>query len=137
MPFDFKNKKKKNDDTLKAPEKLKLIVTIIPREKSDFYADLISVYEVNMQQIVYGFGTAPKEYDLLNLSHNEKAVIFSFVKESNVKKILNSIEKKFNTIKNGKGICFVQPIDSIIGVFIYNYLINNNQGIRLENKNGK
>ena len=80
---EIKEKKKtKTKANLKAPEKLKLLVTIVNRNKVEFFVDVLTGFEVNMQMIVYGNGTAPKDLDLLGLNHSEKAIIFSFIKES-------------------------------------------------------
>ena len=64
--------------------------------------------------------------DLLGLN-NHKAVILSVVREDNVDAIMNTLEEKFATIKNGKGIAFAVPMSSVIGVQIYQFLSNNRQ----------
>ena len=47
--------------SLKAPEKLKVLFTIIQREKVDFYLDILETFEVNVQNVIYGKGTAPSQ----------------------------------------------------------------------------
>ena len=42
--------------------------------------------------------------------------------------IMNCLEEKFATIKNGKGIAFAVPLSSVIGVNMYQFLSNNKQG---------
>ena len=39
--------------------------------------------------------------------------------------ILNMLDEKFRTIRNGKGIAFAVPLSSVIGVNIYRFLSNN------------
>ena len=45
-----------------------------------------------------------------------------------VEPIIQCLEEKFETIKNGKGIAFAVPLSSIIGVNLYQFLSNNKQG---------
>ena len=106
-------------------KKLKLLVTIVDRSKALFYTDLIEQFEVNMQTVVYGKGTAGSEMlSYLGLAETEKAVILSFVKEDKVKEVLETLSEKFQKVKNGKGIAYTIPLKSIIGVSIYQFLSN-------------
>ncbi len=122
----------KKEDGLTAPKKLNILVTIVDRSKADFYLDTLEGYEVNLQTVIFGKGTAPSDIQqYLGLSQMGKAVIFSIVKEENVKKILADYEDKYFKTKNGKGIAFTIPISSMIGVLIYQFLCNNydNKGV--------
>ena len=108
---------------LEAPKKLKLLITIVDRTKTDFYLDVLEGFGVNMQMVSYGHGTAPSNVlHYLGISQLEKAVIFSVVQEDRIREILNSYEDKYFKLKKGKGIAFVVPISSIIGVSIYQFL---------------
>lgn len=114
--------------------KLELLVTIVNRNKAEFYQDLIQSFEVNMQMIVFGEGTANKEIlEVLGLANSEKAVIFSIIKEEKLKDALYSLDEKFRTIKNGKGIAYTIPLSSVIGVAIYAFLSNNKDALKGEN----
>lgn len=114
--------------------KLELLVTIVNRNKAEFYQDLIQSFEVNMQMIVFGKGTANKEIlEVLGLANSEKAVIFSIIKEEKLKDALYSLDEKFRTIKNGKGIAYTIPLSSVIGVAIYAFLSNNKDALKEEN----
>lgn len=118
-------KKKKNKPQLNAPEKIKILVTIVDRKKADFYTSVLEGYNVNMQSIIYGHGTATSEIlAYLGLHQSDKAVIISVVQENKIKEILNAYEDKYFKIKNGKGIAFTIPIKSIIGVAVYKFLAN-------------
>jgi nitrogen regulatory protein PII len=111
-----------NDSAIK---KLKVLVTVVDKQKSEFYQDVLSQFEVNFQMIVSGVGTAKSEIiDLLGLNIH-KAVIFSVVREDMVDPIMQCLEDKFATIKNGKGIAFAIPMASVIGVNLYRFLSNN------------
>ena len=111
-----------------AIKKLKLLITVVDKPKGEFYLDVISQFEVNCQMLVSGTGTATSELvDLLGLNIH-KAVILSVVREDMVEPIMNTLEDKFATIKNGKGISFAVPLSSIIGVNLYQFMSNNRLG---------
>ena len=110
---------------MSAPRKLKLLFTVVNREKTEFYADLIQGFEVNMQMILAANGTADTAtLGYLGLSNSDKSVIISAVREDRVKDIINALEDKFRTVKNGKGIAYTVPMTSTIGVAIYQFLSN-------------
>ena len=108
-------------------KKLKLLVTIVDRSKATFYVDFLEQYQINMQMICYGHGTADSDLlHLLGLANNEKAVILSVVKEEVLeeKEAIPTLNEKFDKVKNGKGIAFVVPFKSVIGVATYQFLVN-------------
>ena len=114
-----------NDSAIK---KLKLLITVVDRNKGEFYLDVLSQYEVNCQMLIHGTGTATSDIvDMLGLNIH-KAVILSVVREDTVEPIIQCLEDKFETIKNGKGIAFAVPLSSVIGVNLYQFLSNNRQG---------
>ena len=111
-----------------AIKKLKLLVTVVDRTKSEFYLDVISQYDVNCQMALQGLGTAQTELiEMLGLNLH-KAVILSVVREDKVESLMHALEDKFVTIKNGKGIAFAVPLSSVIGVNLYQFLSNNRLG---------
>jgi nitrogen regulatory protein PII len=115
--------KKKTSSNLEAHKKLKILVTIVARNKADFYLNIYEGYEINLQTVMYGKGTAPNNISsLLGFVDNNKAVIFSVIKEEKVKEVLNACEDKYFKTKGGKGVAFTIPISSIIGVSIYKFL---------------
>ena len=116
-------------ERMSAPRKLSLLVTVVNRNKAEFYADFLQSFEVNMQLITNAEGTASKEtLHYLGLVETDKAVIFSVIREERVAEALAALEQKFKTIKNGKGIAFTVPLSSVIGVNMYQFLSNNKQG---------
>ena len=107
---------------------LKLLVTVVNRPKGEFYLDVISQFDVNYQIVVGGMGTARSELvELLGLEQ-QKAVIFSVIREDLVEDVMRTLEEKFRTIRNGKGISFAVPLSSVIGVNMYQFLSDNRQG---------
>ena len=111
-----------------AIKKLMLLITVVDRPKAEFYLDLLSQFEVNFQMVTGGQGTANSEIiEMLGLNIH-KAVILSVVREDMVSPIINCLEEKFETIRNGKGIAIAVPLSSVIGVNMYQFLSNNKQG---------
>ena len=114
-----------NDSAIK---KLKLLFTVVDRPKGEFYLDVISQFDVNCQMVMGGLGTATSELvDLLGLEPH-KAVILSVVREDMVDTVMNCLEDKFATIRNGKGVAFAVPLSSVIGVNLYRFLSDNRMG---------
>ena len=108
-----------NDSAIK---KLKLLFTVVDRQKGEFYLDVISQFDVNCQLAMSGLGTATSELvELLGLEPH-KAVILSVAREDMVDDIMNTLEDKFATIRNGKGVSFAVPLSSVIGVNLYRFL---------------
>ena len=109
-----------------APHKLKLLFTVVNRNKAEFYIDLLQSFEVNMQMAMAAHGTASTEMlSYLGLTESEKVLIVSVIRDDMEKAALNMLEEKFNKIKNGKGIAYTVPLTSTIGVAIYQFLRNN------------
>ena len=111
-----------------AIKKLKLLFTVVDRNKTEFYLDVLSQFEVNFQMAAGGKGTATSDLvEMLGLNIH-KGVILSVVREDMVDTVMNCLEDKFATIRGGKGIAFAVPLSSVIGVNMYQFLSNNKQG---------
>ena len=118
-----------------APQKLKLLFTVVNRKKAEFYADFLQSFEVNMQLTLAARGTASSEtLSLLGITDTEKSVIISIIKEEKAPVALKALEEKFRTIKNGKGIAYTIPLSSVIGAAIYAFLSNNQNALKGEQK---
>ena len=116
---------KKNPQVNEGFRKLKILVTVVNRSKTEFYMDLLSDFEVNFQTAVLAQGTARSEtLYMLGLEDSDKSVIFSVIREDKAAEALQTLEDKFNALKNGKGIAFTIPMSSVIGVAIYRFLSN-------------
>ncbi len=108
-----------------AIRKLKLLFTVVDRQKTEFYTDVLSQFDVNFQLVTPGLGTANSELISLLGLNIHKAVILSVVREDRVDAIMHCLEDKFATIKNGQGISFAVPLSSVIGVNLYRFLSDN------------
>ena len=108
------------------PQKLKIVVTIVNREKAEFFLDQMETMGINMQMSIEGEGTAPQGIsNFWGLAHKDREVILSFVPEDKVKKVLKRLDEKFETVRNGNGVAFVLPVSSIIGESLYQFLMDN------------
>ncbi len=111
-----------------AIKKLKLLFTVVDRPKTEFYLDVLSQFSVNCQMVVAGKGTATSHLQEVLGLNMQKSVIISVIREDLTSEILNCLDRKFTTVKNGKGIAFAVPMSSVIGVNLYQFLSNNRQG---------
>ena len=112
-----------------APKKIKLLFTIVNRQKTEFFVDVLQNFEINMQLVLSAQGTANDHVmSLLGLTDSNKSVIISVIRQDKIKEALATLEDKFNTVKGGKGIAYTVPIKSAIGVAIYRFLSNTSGG---------
>ena len=111
-----------------AIKKLKLLFTVVDRPKGEFYLDVLGQFDINFQMALGGLGTANSELlELLGLE-SHKVVILSVVREDLVDEVMNCLDDKFRTVRNGKGISFAVPLASVIGVNLYQFLSDNRMG---------
>ena len=120
------NKQERSKQKKLLPPKLKMLITVINRQKTELFLDYISSFESNMQLSMAASGTANSDMlRYLGLSDTEKSVIFSVIREDKEDTILHFLDEKFSKVRNGKGIAFTVPMTSVIGVAIYQFLSNN------------
>lgn len=106
--------------------RLMLLITIVNRKKAEFFADTIQNMGANMQFVLFGEGTADASMlSIMGLTDSDKGVICSVIKESDEKVFLRTLEDKFKSIKDGKGIAYTIPFSSVIGASIFNFLSDN------------
>lgn len=116
-----------------APQKLKLLITIVNREKAEFYTDLLQTFSVNMQFSISARGTATSELlQLMGLEESGKKVIFSLIREDRAAAALRLLGEKFATVRNGKGIAYTVPLTGMIGVALYRFLCDNRKAMKEE-----
>lgn len=119
-----------NKSSIKAPDKMQLLFTVVNRAKTDFYVDLLQNFEVNFQTILHAQGTARTEaLQMLGLDDSERSVIISVIRRDMAKAAMDMLGEKFKSVKNGGGIAYTVPLTSTIGVAIYQFLSNKTGGI--------
>ena len=126
MALEVRTKPKKPQRQAAADvKKLKLLVTVVNKNKAEFYADLLWEFEVNLQTIQLARGTAGSEMlHYRGLDESEKAVLFSLIREDRAPAALAALEERFRTLRGGKGIAFTVPLSGVVGVMIYQFLSN-------------
>ena len=112
---------KKGFSKLKAPKKLKLLITIIDRRKVDFFISALEGYDINVQLILYGHGTYILNKESVS---NDKAILLATINEDRVNELLANMEDRYFKTKYGKGIAVVLPLSSLAGVLTYRLLSN-------------
>ena len=105
---------------------LELLVTVVNREKAEFYVDFLHGFEIHLQLGLAAKGTASAQtLRFLGLAETEKAILLGVVREDRARDVLAALESKFDTLKNGKGVAFTVPMTATIGVAVYQFLSNN------------
>lgn len=116
-----------NKQKLTSTKKLSMLVTIVKKNKAEYYLDLIESFDVNMQMIVIGNGTTKSA--IFSDEVGTKAIILSAVADDYVDKILKTLRVKFEEVKDGKGVAWAVPLSSVMGVTFFNFLSNNVESI--------
>ena len=109
--------------------KCKLLVTVVDHRKEDFFIDFIQSSGANLQMTMRGEGTAKTEMlRMLGLTDSEKSVLFSVIREDQVKVLCDGLAEKFKTVKNGQGIAFTISLSSVVGASVYRFLSDQKTG---------
>lgn len=123
--------RKTTPDPVRSPDGLKLVITVVNREKTEYYIDLIQSCGANMQLTAPAHGTAKTEVlDVLGLNDDGKTVIFSVISADRAPVLIETLGKRFGSIKNGKGITFSVPFTGMIGVLAYRFLADKREDKR-------
>ncbi len=112
-------------------ERVEALFTIVDRTKAEYYLDLLQSFDVNMQTVLLAHGTADANtLEYLGLASSDKAMILSMVRADRIPDIMRTLDSKFRTIKNGKGIAYTVPLTGVIGTLIYGFLSDNRQTVK-------
>ncbi|MBO6119759.1 MAG: hypothetical protein J6P02_04775 [Lachnospiraceae bacterium] len=112
---------------LTSTKKLSLLMTVVHKEKADYFLDLIESNNVNLQITLIGNGTTKSQ--IFTDEVGTKAVILSIVSDDNLDKILKVLEEKFLSLREGKGVSWAIPLSSVMGVTFFNFLSNNRESV--------
>ena len=125
---------KTNNNTV-SDNRLEMLITTVDRSKAEYYLDLLQSFEVNMQFVALGHGTADaKMLAMFGLTASDKAIIFSIIQGDKIPAALAALEEKFRTIRNGKGIAYTVPLSGVIGKLIFGFLSNNQMAVQEDKK---
>lgn len=98
------------------PVHLKLLITIVDRDKGQIAVDLLLKEKVLFHRIVLGRGTAQTEIlDILGLGETPKDIIFSVLPAQRTPRAMHRLKKTLEFDNPGHGIAFTIPITSVAG----------------------
>ncbi len=130
-------KKLTNSHTVK-DNRLEMLVTVVNRNKAEYFIDLMYAFDINIQIVTLGHGTADaKTLAYYGATDTDKAVIFGVVQANRIPELMAILEKKFKTIKNGNGIAYTVPLTGVIGTLIFGFLSNNRKTVKDVTENKK
>ena len=136
MMAELQNKKaiKATKPGSSAPNRLVLLILVVPKGKGTFFTDFLQeTFGANMQIAIVGAGTARSDLvELLGLKDNKRSVVFSVVREDRVDQIFAALEERFHTLTRDTGIAFTGPLTSVIGKFAYAFLSDEQRMIKGE-----
>ena len=114
-----------------SPDKLEVIISVVPKKKGTFYKDYLQSFEANFQLSILAQGTADEDIlGYLGVEQSDKLVLLSVVKASVIDAVMEGLEEKFRTIKNGKGVAVAVPMTSVIGKLVYAFLSDDRNIVR-------
>ncbi len=95
---------------------LYMMATISDRNQARRFLAFYKEHGITMTLITFGRGTTSSEIlDSFGLEAAEKAVLFSFVTDSEWRQIKNGLQKQMKIDIPGSGIAFIVPISSVGG----------------------
>lgn len=101
---------------LKRLERLKLLVTIVDRDKGRAAASLYRAENLHLDYLCMGLGTANSVIlDYFGLSETEKDVVLTLAPVSRIPDIIRKCSEAFHLARPGRGILFTLPLSGISG----------------------
>jgi len=107
-------------------EKLKILIVISKKEKSEIINDFLKNKNVPIQFSCLAEGTVESKLSFyLGLSNTAKNITFAIVKEKSIKRLLSSLDKLIELSEKGNGVAFTIPLTSVISNLSLDYLSSN------------
>lgn len=106
-------------------KKISMFITIVNRGQGNYVLKIFEQEGANAQFVQLGEGTAQKEVrDILDLDDNEKEIIISLITNERIESVKSELEAFFRINKRNRGIGFSIPMTSLIGMKVYQFLID-------------
>jgi len=100
-------------------------VTVVPENQASAIVDLLEKFEAAAAFISHGKGTATSDfYEVMGIGEAKKQIIISVIKKEKWPLYKVALEERFSISEYAKGISFIIPIDSLVGVSVYKMLAN-------------
>ncbi|MFA6667549.1 MAG: hypothetical protein WCS51_04280 [Bacilli bacterium] len=110
---------------------LKFLFVIVNQYQGDYYIDKFKECGASCCFLTYGNGTATDDLKhILGIGEDKKDVVFCLVKADDINSYLNVCRERFKVSQAAKGVAFAVPVDSMIGVFAYQFITNTRQNRR-------
>ena len=91
---------KEEKTSMSSPKKLQLLITVVNKQKTEYFVDMLYNFEINLQTVLSGHGTADDHIkSLLGLTDNEKSIIISAIRQDRANEALAFLDEKFRTVK--------------------------------------
>ncbi|ROR27320.1 hypothetical protein EDD66_10615 [Mobilisporobacter senegalensis] len=95
---------------------VKLLVSIVNRGKGEKVEELLQSMEITYHLICLGHGTADSDIlDYLGLGETDKDIVLSVIENDKIPLALDTLDNKLHFSKDGNGIAFTIPINSVGG----------------------
>lgn len=105
-------------DSLAAPKRLKLLVTIVDRGRGKIATEHLQKFGLVLHMTAHGKGTAKSEIlEYLGLGETEKDVVLSLGERDKVRAAIEHLKENMRFKEPGHGIAFTIPIMSVGGKF--------------------
>ena len=106
-------------------KKISMFITIVNRGQGNYVLKIFEQEGANAQFVQLGEGTAQKEVrDILGLDNNEKEIVISLITNERIETVKSELEAFFKINKRNRGIGFSIPMTSLIGMKVYQFLID-------------
>ncbi len=106
-------------------KKISMFITVVNRGQGNYVLKIFEQEGANAQFVQLGEGTAQKEVrDILGLEDNEKEIIISLITNERIDSVKSELEAFFKINKRNRGIGFSIPMTSLIGMKVYQFLID-------------
>ena len=120
--IEIKNEFQLDETNLK---KISMFITVVNRGQGNYVLKIFEQEGANAQFVQLGEGTAQKEVrDILGLEDNEKEIIISLITNERIESVKSELEAFFKINKRNRGIGFSIPMTSLIGMKVYQFLID-------------
>ena len=120
--IEIKNEFQLDETNLK---KISMFITVVNRGQGNYVLKIFEQEGANAQFVQLGEGTAQKEVrDILGLEDNEKKIIISLITNERIESVKSELEAFFKINKRNRGIGFSIPMTSLIGMKVYQFLID-------------
>lgn len=95
---------------------IKLLISIVNRGKGEKVEELLQSMGITYHLICLGYGTANSDIlDYLGLGETDKDIVISTVESDKIQSALDTLNNKLHFSKDGNGIAFTIPINSVGG----------------------